>query len=325
MKEKALNIGILGCATIAERSVIPAILELNDLYTLEGIASRDLNKAKEFAEKFESRAYLSYEAIVEDINIDAVYIPLPNSLHAEWIEKALQLGKHVLVEKSLACTYNEVKYLNNLAKDKGLTLIENFQFRFHSQLEYILNLIEQGTIGDIRCIRSSFGFPGLPSENDIRYQADLGGGALFDAGAYPVKISQIFMGYDIEVKASNLNFLPEKNVDIWGGAYLKQRNGNLFAEIAFGFQHFYQCNIEIWGSKGKLSTNRIFTATPQIKPVVELETQSGKQIITLNEDKHFNNMLTHFHAVVNNSSDREDEYVQNINQSRLIHEIIQKR
>ena len=325
MKDKTLNIGILGCATIAERSVIPAILELNNLYTLEGIASRDLNKAKVFAEKFGSRAYLSYEAIVEDVNIDAVYIPLPNSLHAEWIEKSLHLGKHVLVEKSLACTYNEVKYLNNLAKEKGLTLVENFQFRFHSQLKYILNLIEQGTIGEIRCIRSSFGFPGLPSENDIRYQSDLGGGALLDAGAYPVKISQIFMGYDIEVKASNLNFLPGKNVDIWGGAYLKQRNGNLFAEIAFGFQHFYQCNIEIWGSKGKLSTNRIFTATPQIKPVIELETQSGKPIITLDKDKHFNNMLTHFHAVVNNGGNREDEYIQNINQSRLIHEIIQKR
>ena len=105
---------------------------------------------------------------------------------------------HVLVEKSLACEYAQVVELNDLAKKKGLALIENFQFRFHSQLQYIKNIVGSGKIGELRCIKSAFGFPPFQEKNNIRYQKELGGGALLDAGAYPIKISQIFMGYDID-------------------------------------------------------------------------------------------------------------------------------
>ncbi len=272
MEIKKINIAVLGCAAIAERSVIPALLDLPAHYSLVAIASRNTDKANEFARRFNTKAYTGYQQAIDDKTIDAVYIPLPNSLHFEWVQKSLKAGKHVLVEKSLACTYNEALELNKLAREGNLALVENFQFRFHSQLAYIKDLLQNGTIGEIRCIRSSFGFPGLPTESDIRYQKVLGGGALLDAGAYPIKIAQIFMGNDIEVKAANLNSIEAKEVDIWGGAYLKQTKGNLFAEIAFGFQHFYQCNIEIWGSQGKLYSNRIFTAGNNVKPEIEIET-----------------------------------------------------
>jgi predicted dehydrogenase len=324
MIKTKFNIAVLGCAAIAERSLIPAIVDLTELFQLSGISSRTEDKANKFAKLFNTKAYVGYQQALDDKTINAVYIPLPNSLHNEWVEKALKAGKHVLVEKSLACTYDQAVELNELAREYNLALVENFQFRFHSQLAYIQEVLKKGTIGEIRCIRSSFGFPGLSSENDIRYQTDLGGGALLDAGAYPVKIVQIFMGNDIEVKAANLNNISDKEVDIWGGAYLKQRNGDLFAEIAFGFQHFYQCNIEIWGSKGKLISNRIFTAGNNVKPQIEIETQDGKQNITLPEDKHFYNMLVYFSNVINNNNLKEKEYIENINQARLIHEIILK-
>lgn len=324
MAGRLINIGVLGCAAIAERSVIPAIIDLPGHYQLSGIASRSEDKATKFAKLFNTKAYTGYQQALDDKSIDAVYIPLPNSLHFEWVQKSLKAGKHVLVEKSLACTYNEAVALNALAREYNLALVENFQFRFHSQLAYILELLRNGAIGEIRCIRSSFGFPGLPTESDIRYQKELGGGALLDAGAYPIKIVQIFMGNDIEVKAANLNCIEAKEVDIWGGAYLKQQKGDLFAEIAFGFQHFYQCNIEIWGSKGKLYSNRIFTAGNNVKPVVEIETNQGKESITLSEDKHFHNMLVYFSEVINNLSMKEKEYMDNINQARLINEIIIK-
>ena len=322
MKE-ILNIGVLGCAKIAERSVIPAILELNNLYHLVGIASREVNKAVDFAKKFNTRSFDGYQSLIDCTDLDAIYIPLPNSLHAEWIEKALNNGKNILVEKSMACNYQDVIRLNNLAREKGLVLVENFQFRFHSQLQAIQKMLNDGLIGELRCIRSSFGFPGLPTETDIRYQLELGGGALLDAGAYPIKLAQIFMGHDIEVKAASLNKSADKVVDIWGGAYLKQNNGDLFAEIAFGFHHFYQCNIELWGSKAKLFSNRIFTANATYKPIVEIETALGKEIITLDTDNHFNNMLIHFSELIMNKHECEceDEYKQNIHQARLINEI----
>ena len=321
---KILKIGVLGCANIALRSIMPSIKFLYENFDLTGIASRDFVEAKIHAEQYFTRAYKSYQSLIDDADLDAVYIPLPNSLHAEWIKKALSKGINVLVEKSMACSYNEVLELNNLAKEKNLVLVENFQFRFHSQLQYIKNLIESGSIGQLRCMRSSFGFGGLPNENDIRYQKNLGGGALLDAGAYPLKISQIFLGNDIHVKASNINYLKDKEVDIWGGAYLKQNNGQLFSEIAYGFHNHYQCNVEFWGSEGKIFTNRIFTAKDDYTPIVELENKEGKQILELPEDDHFRNMLLHFYHLCISKENLENEYLQNINQARLIDELKMK-
>lgn len=318
---KIFNIGVLGCANIAVRSVIPTLLELPNQFKLFGIASRSLEKAQELASMYNTNAYEGYESLIEQKELEAIYIPLPNGLHAKWIEKALKNDKHVLVEKSLACTYEEVKRLNKIAKSRNLALIENFQFRFHSQLKYIRDLVDSGKIGDLRCLRSSFGFPSLPSNEDIRYQKELGGGALLDVGAYPLKISQIFLGKDIEVKAANLNNLEGYEVDIWGGAYVTQKKGPLFGELAFGFNHFYQCNIELWGSHGKIMTNRIFTAKKDYEPIVEVETNAGLEKIVLTPDHHFMNMLSHFYKCMIDNELLKEEYSQNINQARLINEV----
>ncbi|MCX5807673.1 MAG: Gfo/Idh/MocA family oxidoreductase [Proteobacteria bacterium] len=318
---KPTNIGVIGCASIADKFVIPAIKSLADQYTLTGIASRNGAKAQRFAAKFDTQAYFSYDSLLKSDQIDAVYIPLPNSMHREWIEKALGHNLHVLVEKSLACTHEEIIHLNILAKRKKLALVENFQFRFHRQLAIIKQIICDGIIGELRCLKSSFGFPPFPDVENIRYQKELGGGALLDAGAYLIKIAQYFLGDDLAVEAASLTFDPEREVDIWGGAYLKQNNGVNFAEIAFGFDNFYQCNLDLWGSKGKIYTNRIFTAPPGYAPEIILETLSGKETIEVEPDNHFENMLRYFHQIIINGTGIEMEYVQNINQGRLIEEL----
>lgn len=322
--KQVIPIGVLGCAGIAVKAVIPAILELNDHYRLLGVSSRSYSKADQCAQRFRTIAFEGYSYLLSEAGLKAVYIPLPNSLHAEWIEKALKKGIHVLAEKPLATNYYDAVKLNRLAKKNNLALVENFQFRFHQQLSFIQDLVNKGVIGELRCLRSSFGFPGLAKPNDIRYQRALGGGALLDTGGYPLKIAQLFMGQEIFVEAASLNTITGKEVDIWGGAYVKQKNGPLFGEIAFGFNHHYQCNIELWGSMGKIFTNRIFTAHASIEPVIELETNKGKKTITLTADKHFNNMLTHFHRVITGDQDKEQEYKQNINQARLIEEVKNK-
>lgn len=319
-----ITIGVLGCANVALRSVIPSILELNGQFKLIGIASRSIEKAQKYEACFQTNIYEGYQKLIDNSELQAVYIPLPNALHSIWIEKALGRDLHVLVEKSMACEFNEVLKLNELAKQKNLALVENFQFRFHNQLSFIKELLKNGSIGELRCLRSSFGFPSLLNQDDIRYKKDLGGGALLDAGAYPLKIAQIFLGDNIEVKASNLNFSSGKDVDIWGGAYVKQIEGNLFGEIAFGFDHFYQCNLELWGSLGKLYTNRIFTANFKYEPEIILESNYGKEIISLPADNHFKKMLMHFHDLIATRKGLEEEYQQNINQARLIEEIRQK-
>ena len=115
-----VNIGVIGCASIAKRYVIPAILNLTDSFRLIGIASRSKNKAKEFGSLFNTKSFSSYQSLLDQIDLDAVYIPLPNSLHYEWIEKALNKNINVLVEKSMACSFNEVVALNQLARKKKI-------------------------------------------------------------------------------------------------------------------------------------------------------------------------------------------------------------
>lgn len=321
---KIINIGVLGCANIAKRSVIPAILDLSDQYYLKGVASRAENTAKVCADEFKTKAYTGYGTLLNSTYFDAVYIPLPNALHMEWIEKALNRNLHVLVEKSLACSFRDVLRLNKLADEKQLALVENFQFRFHRQLSIIKNLVAEGKIGELRCVRSSFGFPPFPDKGNIRYKKELGGGSMLDAGAYPVKIAQLFLGDEIEITSSSLHIDQKRNVDIWGGAYLQQRNGDLFAELAFGFDHHYQCNLELWGSKGKLTATRIFTAPSGFSPEVIIETAKGKEIIAVEPDHHFKNMLMHFYKLLSTKEGLEEEYKQNIVQARLLDELKNK-
>lgn len=321
---KRIKIGVLGCANIASRWVIPSILELTEHFKLTGISSRDINKAESFAAKYSTDAYSGYDELINGNNIDAVYIPLPNALHAEWIDKSLENRIHVLSEKSLACNKHHVDTLNKKASDNQLVLVENFQFRFHSQLKKIIEILKSGRIGEIRCIKSYFGFPPFKDKNNIRYQKKLGGGALLDAGAYVLKISQILMGFDLEVMAAKLNYDKKNGVDIWGGGFIQQKNGLQFSEVAFGFEHFYQCCLEIWGSEGSLSTNRIFTAPPGYEPEILVESANHKEVIKCSGDNHFKNMLRHFYSLITDKNNIEEEYEQNINQARLIDEFKKK-
>jgi len=324
-EQQKIKIGILGTAAIAERSVAPSILSLPNEFYLVGVGSRNIDSARVFANRFNIKAFGSYEEIVSKKIVDALYIPLPNSLHFEWVKRALENGLHVLVEKSLACNFSEAETLVNLARMKNLALVENFQFRFHTQLKFIKNQLLLGKIGELRCVRSSFGFPPFPDANNIRYQKDLGGGALLDAGAYPTKITQLFLGNDIEVRAATLQLDNKFGVDVWGGAFLCQKNGSLFSEIAFGFDNFYQCNLELWGSKGRIYTNRIFTSPSNHAPVVEMEFSGAeKQTVTLEKDNHFINMLNYFHRAIHNDKIKEIENTDNLIQAKLLNDIAVK-
>lgn len=320
---RKINIGVLGCASIARRFLVPAILDLHENFHLQGIASRTAVSADACAATFSTKSYTGYQSLLDDEEVDAVYIPLPNALHVEWIERALENNLHVLVEKSLAYTLREVQQLNSLARQKQLALVENFQFRFHRQLAMIRAMVDEDRIGSLRCIRSSFGFPPFPDRENIRYSKALGGGALLDAGAYPVKVAQMFLGHDATVKAASMSIDPQMNVDLWGGAFLQQQNSPLFAELAFGFDNHYQCNLELWGSKGKITATRIFTAPPGYSAEIIVETADGKETISVDPDHHFKNMLLHFHRLATTGQGLEAEYEQNIEQVRLLEAIKQ--
>ncbi len=314
-----MNWGILGCANIAKNEVIPAIKSVQDS-KLIAVASRDLGKALEFAEMFDCIAIHGYETLLKRDDIDAVYIPLPTGMHFEWAMKAFEYGKHVLIEKSATTSFGEAQKLVQLAQSKNLAIVENFQFQHHSQHQSVVELIENGEIGEIRCFRSSFGFPPFSVDNNIRYNKYLGGGALLDAGAYVLKISSFMLGDGFEVASAYLNHHKEFDVDWFGGAFLVNKAKGCFSEVAFGFDNFYQCNYEIWGSKGKITSTRAFTAKVNFSPSIILEKQGYSEEIKLPIDNAFQNMISYFESTVKiNNFSKEWEAI--LTQARLIEEV----
>lgn len=308
---KRIKIGILGYANIAKKSMIPAIELLSDSFELAGIASMSNNRTQN------TIFYNNYDQLLSKDIIDAVYIPLPNALHFKWAKKALDEGIHVLVEKSMCCTYDEVLELNKLASIKGCVLIENFQFRFHSQLDMVKQLLYNNEIGSIRSIVSNFGFPPFEDSNNIRYKKILGGGALLDAGVYPIKLAQELLGFEVDIVNASLNY--EKNeVDIWGNGKIAQNNGSMFLNFSFGFDNYYQCNLEIWGSKGKISTNRIFTAPADYTCNIILEKNNQSKTIEIPPENQFVKSLQYFSKCIGDTKLRLEEYKVNINQSLLV-------
>jgi hypothetical protein len=292
---KKLKIGVIGCANVAERYMIPAIKAINE-FELIAVASRTKEKAELFADKFSCEAVVNYSNLINRDDIDAIYIPLPTGLHEEWIMKALNKGKHVLSEKSLTTNYTSAKRIINEAETRQLLVMEDFMFLYHRQHSFVEKLIRADEIGDVHFFKSSFGFPPR-SKDDIRYSKKLGGGALLDAGGYVVKAAQLFLGPDLTLGGAFLKYDRQLDVDIYGGAFLKNDKEQI-AHISFSFDNYYQCSYEIWGSKGKITAERAFTPPVNFGPKIILEKQDHRQEFTIPPDNHFINILKEFHRAI---------------------------
>ncbi len=290
MKNK-VKIGVMGCADIAGRLVIPNLLQTG-AFELVAVASRQADKAIAFGKKFNCEAVTGYDNLLQRDDIDAVYIPLPTGLHFEWIMKSLNEGKHVLSEKSLAVNPQETSAIIALATQRKLCVFENFMFVFHSQFDFVKQRIAEDAIGEVRLLRATFGFPPFSIDTNIRYKQELAGGALMDAGAYTTMAAQFFLGRDQAVLAASLEN-GNWEVDFQGSALLKNSKG-IISQLAFGFDNFYQNNIELWGSKGKLVVERAFTAGPGFMPTIIIETPQSKIAYSLPADNHFQKLLNTF-------------------------------
>jgi dTDP-3,4-didehydro-2,6-dideoxy-alpha-D-glucose 3-reductase len=315
---KKLRIGIMGCASIARRFVIGALRSMPE-FELVAVASRDKEKAERFAGEHGLEPVVGYQPLVERTDLDAVYVPLPTGLHAYWAGRLLQSGKHVMCEKSLACNHNEAVELVSYARAHDLVLMEHFQFIHHHQTEFMLKQISEGSIGEIRVMRASFGFPPLDPGN-FRYASGLGGGALLDAGAYTLRAAQLYLGSEIRVRAAVMGGDAAHEADLRGAALVESASG-VVAELAWGFDHFYQCAVEVWGTRGRLLQDRAFTAPPGFNATVILE-QDGRNVRhQLPADNHFVNLWRYFHAQVVEGIGRESTLKALEDQARLIEEV----
>ncbi len=302
---KKIRIGIMGCADIAQRLMIPSLLQMPEQFEVAAIASRTKDKADDFASRFNCKSVEGYDNLLCE-DIDAVYMPLPTGLHKEWISKTVYAGKHVYAEKSIAMNGKDAIEMVNEARKQDVALMEGYMFQYHKQHEIVRQLLSRGAVGDIRLIRASFGFPPFKDKSNFRYNNTVGGGALKDAAGYVWRCVNFLLGNCFEVKASNV-FYDSKGTSIYGTAFAAANN-LLSAEISFGFDNFYQCNYEIWGSKGKVTCLRAFTPKPNECTRIVFENQEGHQVIECEPYNHFIGAMTEFYNICINRQRREKHY-----------------
>lgn len=209
MADTAIRIGVLGAARIAPLALInPA--NQNPEVTVVAVAARDVARAQAFAATHGiASVHGDYEALIADPEVDAIYNPLPNGLHGRWTRAALAAGKHVLCEKPFTANAAEAREIAELATDSDRVVMEAFHYRYHPMTLRAEEIIASGELGPLRHVEAALCFP-LPKFSDIRYDYGLAGGAMMDAGCYPVHMVRTFGGPSPEVVAAQAKLRDEQ-------------------------------------------------------------------------------------------------------------------
>jgi xylose dehydrogenase (NAD/NADP) len=299
-----MRIGVLGAANIARKVVIPSILRAEDVELVaigsnsqratDFLADTELTTADGLPIAETVRA-CSYDELVAAPDVDAVYIPLPNNLHAEWSKRAADAGKHVLCEKPAARTRAEAAELIEHCVGRGVVWMEAFMYRFHPQWQLVFERLRDGAIGDLKLVRSVFTFT-ISSPENVRMQPQLGGGSLYDVGYYCVNAARWLLGAE-PVAASASMHLSATGVDDEFSGILDFGEGRS-ALIASSFTQPYRHEVEVLGTTGRI---RVPTAFVNGSEDVEIELERGSgtwEGITVRGDDEYRLEVEDFAACV---------------------------
>jgi predicted dehydrogenase len=248
--------GILSTAKIAEGQLIPAIKESNNS-VVTAVGSRDLQRAKAYAERNDiPKAYGSYEELIADPEVDAIYNPLPNGMHGEWSIRSAESGKPVLCEKPLSSNAAEAQQMADTFKKYNLPLAEAFMYRFHPQTQRVKQMVESGAVGKVHLMEASFSFA-MEGDSDIRLQADLAGGALMDVGCYCVSVIRFMLGEEPDQARMFGDFGARSHVDEQMVGLLSFPSGVLAHFDCSMRTHFTQ-TYRIRGTHGAISVEKAY-------------------------------------------------------------------
>jgi predicted dehydrogenase len=270
-----LRIGVLGAARIAPSALIKPAKDNADV-VVAAVAARDGSRARAFAAKHGiARVHESYEALIADPDLDAVYNPLPNGLHGKWTRAALAAGKHVLCEKPFTANAAEAREIADLAAKSDRVVMEAFHYRYHPLALRTEQIIASGELGKLERVEAALCFP-LPKFSDIRYNYSLAGGAMMDAGCYAVHMARTFGGSTPEVVSAQAK-LRDPQVD-----------RAMTAELRFAEGHTGRVRCSMWSSRlleitahvvGDRGEVRLFNpVTPQFFHRLSIRSSDGKRV-----------------------------------------------
>ena len=273
VETKKVRWGILSTASIAKRSVIPGIQE-SKRNEVVAVASRSLEKAQEFSNELGiPKAYGSYEALLDDPEIDAVYIPLPNHLHKAWTIKAAEAGKHVLCEKPIAIDTKEVMEMATFCKDAGVMLVEAYMYRHQERYEAIKDRIKNGEIGEVRGMHGVFTFNGANNKDNIRFRKDWGGGSIYDVGCYPISAARFLLDKEPVAVTTHALFSPEHgDVDMMASGLMEFPN-DIALTFDCGMWAESRNTLEILGSEGRIVLPTAFLGDQSYQIIKNGETE----------------------------------------------------
>lgn len=271
--------GILSTATIGTGKVIPAMQKAPHV-AVTTIASRNIDRAESTAKLLGiDKAYGSYEELLGDPDVDAVYIPLPNHLHVPWAIRALEAGKHVLCEKPIGLSVQEAEQLEAAGRNHPkLKLMEAFMYRHHPQWVKTKELVDSGAIGTLKAIEAIFAYNNTDPAN-IRNQAAIGGGGLMDIGCYPISVARFLFAAEPQRVAAAIEFDPTFGTDTYGTVVME------FADGTAGFTYSTQLEphqrVTVMGTGGRVEVMIPFNAPPDRPCLIDLSVDGKQETIEL--------------------------------------------
>jgi D-xylose 1-dehydrogenase (NADP+, D-xylono-1,5-lactone-forming) len=284
-----MDFGVIGTATIAQERFIPAIAKTD--HTVIAVASRTEEKAQTVAAAYDIHdAYGDYDDLTQNAEIDAVYIPLPNSEHARWIRKAADQGLHILCEKPLGVTASEARSVGEYCADRDVTLMEALMYRYTPRTERALDLVNE-ELGEIRSVAATFHseLRGLPT--GIRFDPDLGGGSMLDVGVYAVDAVRLFLGTPDRVSATTLD-MHDSGVDTQMTAVFKY-DETATATVSSSFDTAESQYYHIIGTEGWLTAEPAFSS-PDVNTSINYDIDHRRIAETFSPTDPYKREIQHF-------------------------------
>jgi len=312
---KPLRLGVLGVAYHFISRVLRPV-QKSSLIELYAISSRSLEKSKNVSEKYNiPKYYGSYQDLLNDKSIEAVYIPLPNHLHLEWIKKSADAGKHIICEKPIALNTTEAKEAIDYALKKGVKIMEAFMYKFHPQWTYAKDLIKFGSFGKIQSIHTFFGYSNSDPEN-IRNIKSMGGGAILDIGCYAVSSSRFILGSEPKRVISLNDFDKNFGTDILSSGILDF--GGVRTVFTVATQTFPWQKVEVHGSDGMFTVDMPFNPFDDYPAKITVNTSNGIREIRFDPVDHYGLEFEEFAKAIRNDTEVPNPPIDAINNIKVL-------
>ncbi|WP_143833772.1 Gfo/Idh/MocA family protein [Oceanobacillus senegalensis] len=320
---KQVRWGILSTAKIAQNELIPAFKRAANAKVTGIATSSGIEKAKAVAEQFDiEKTYDSYEKLLDDPEIDGVYIPLPNHLHKKWVMEAARKKKHILCEKPAALNAEDVLEMKQVCEEEGVLFMEGFMYYFHPQHKRVREIIESGEIGEVKFIRSAFSFNLAQKENNIKMIPEKGGGSIYDVGCYSIHAIRNILQAEPNTVHVHAVKDPEYQVETDVVSYLTFPGGvRAVFDVSFGLSK--RSEYEVIGTEGRIMVPRAF------RPdwfggdgiiVVEKGNFSKTETISVGTDQYRNEVEHISHAILDKYSlkDLEHDFENTVNNAKVL-------